>query len=293
MSRLLRRCLPWALLALACASNPLPPPSRPAAVSVDVLAVGHADAILLSSASGKHLLIDGGQSEDGPMVVAHLRAASACPLDMILLSHPHADHLGGLPRVIEECGARRYMDGGYHHESKSYARLLKLLEERAIPLLHAEAGRQIDLGPGAVLTLLGPPQPFLEDGAEGANASSVVARLSVGKSSILLAGDANATEEAWLLGRGQSLRSTVLKVGHHGSRTSSTADFLAAVSARLAVVSNKPNAPKHPHPETLARLRAAHAQVIETAKEGTIHLTLDGEGVTWSSANHPNQVPVP
>jgi competence protein ComEC len=227
------------------------------------------------------------------MVVAHLRAASACPLDMILLSHPHADHLGGLPRVIEECGARRYMDGGYRHESKSYARLLKLLEERAIPLLHAEAGRQIDLGPGAVLTLLGPPQPFLEDGAEGANASSVVARLSVGKSSILLAGDANATEEAWLLGRGQSLRSTVLKVGHHGSRTSSTADFLAAVSARLAVVSNKPNAPKHPHPETLARLRAARVQVIETAKEGTIHLALDAEGVTWSSANHPNQVRVP
>lgn len=295
MGRLWRYHLPWTLfvLGLACARNPLPAPSRPVAVSLDVLAVGQADAILLSSAANKHLLVDGGDAEDGPMVVAHLRTASACPLDLILLSHPHADHLGGLPRVIEECGTRRYMDGGYHHESKSYARLLKLLEEREIPLLRAEAGRQIDLGAGVVLTLLGPPQPFLQDGTEGANASSVVARLAVGKASVLLAGDANASEEAWLLSRGQRLRSTVLKVGHHGSRTSSTAAFLDAVSPRLAVVSNKPNAPKHPHPETLARLRAARAQVIETAKEGTIHLALDAEGVSWSSAKHPKQVPVP
>jgi beta-lactamase superfamily II metal-dependent hydrolase len=255
------------------------------------MAVGQADAILLSSAAGKHVLIDGGEA--GPSVVAYLRSRSACPLDLVLLTHPHADHLGGLPRVVEECGTRQYMDNGYHHESKTYARLLEILEERQIPLLHAEAGRQVDLGSGAMLVLLGPPQPFLEDGAEGANASSVVARLAVGKTSVLLAGDANATEEAWLLGRGQPLRSTVLKVGHHGSRTSSTGNFLAAVAPHLAVVSDKPDAPKHPHPETLGRLRAARAQVIETAKEGTIHLALDGEGVTWSSASHPTPVPVP
>jgi beta-lactamase superfamily II metal-dependent hydrolase len=260
---------------------------------VDVIAVGQADAILLSSAAGKHMLIDGGEAETGPAVVAHLRAASACPLDLILLTHPHADHLGGLPRVIEECGTRKYMDAGYPHESKSYLRLLRLLEEREIPLLRAEAGRQIELGAGAVLTLLGPPQPFLEDGAEGANASSVVARLGVGKASMLLAGDADATEEAWLLGRDQPLRSTVLKVGHHGSRTSATAEFLAAVAPHLAVVSDKPDAPKHPHPETLGRLRAARVQVLETAKEGTIHVALDAEGVTWSSGTHPNPVAVP
>jgi competence protein ComEC len=90
-----------------------------------------------------------------------------------------------------------------------------------------------------------------------------------------------------LLGRGFSLRSTVLKVGHHGSRTSSTAPFLAAVAPRLAVISNWPDAPKHPHPETLERLRVANAQVLETGREGTIHLEIDVETVTWATANHP------
>jgi competence protein ComEC len=117
--------------------------------------------------------------------------------------------------------------------------------------------------------------------------------LVVGRSSVLLAGDANAPEEKWLLGRGQSLRSTVLKVGHHGSRSSSTAPFLAAVSPRLAVISNWPDAPKHPHPDVVLRLAEAKAQVVETGREGTIHLELDGETVTWSSANHPRKVRLP
>jgi competence protein ComEC len=289
MGRLGLRFLSWMLLALGCARNPLPPSSRPVLASVDVMAVGKADAILLSSATGKHVLIDGGEAETAPAVLQHLRARSACPLDLILLSHPHADHLGGLPRVVEDCGTRKYMDGGFPHASKSYARLLAILEERGIPLLRAEAGRQIELGPGVSLTLLGPPQPFLREGDDGVNASSVVSRLAAGKSSVLLAGDADAAEEAWLLERGQPLRSTVLKVGHHGSRTSSTARFLAAVSPRLAVVSTKPDAPKHPHPETLARLRAVGATVVETAREGTIHLELDGKTVIWSSANHPQK----
>jgi len=294
MGRFGLRHLAWMLLALClgCPRNPLPAPSRPVAASVDVIAVGKADAILVSSASGKHVLIDGGEAETASQVLHHLRARSACPLDLILLTHPHADHLGGLPRVIEDCGTRKYMDSGYPHDTKIYLHLLTILEERGIPLLRAEAGREIELGSGVMLTLLGPPRPFLDQGDDGVNASSVVSRLAVGKSSVLLAGDADAVEEAWLLGRGCPLRSTVLKVGHHGSRTSSTARFLAAVSPRLAVVSSKPDAPKHPHPETLARLRAARATVIGTAREGTIHLELDGETVTWSSAKHPRKEPV-
>ncbi|MBN2576383.1 MAG: MBL fold metallo-hydrolase [Deltaproteobacteria bacterium] len=296
MSRTWLGHLRWALLALClgCPRNTVPPPtSRPTLATVDIIAVGHGDAILVTSAAGKRLLIDGGEAEAAPVVLARLRSRFACPLDLILLSHPHADHLGGLARVMEDCGARLYMDGGYRHDSRLYARLLEVVEELGIPLLRAEAGRQIDLGSGVVLTLLGPPRPFLEEGADGVNASSVVTRLQVGRSSVLFAGDATAPEENWLLGQGVGLRSTVLKVGHHGSRSSSTAGFLAAVAPRLAVISNWPNAPKHPHPETLERLRAVKAQVLETAREGTITIELDGEGVTWSSVNHPRKVPLP
>ena len=274
-----------ALFAVGCPRRPLPPPARSAVASVDFIAVGHGDAILVRSAARKCVLIDGGPVEATDTVLALLRQRQACPLDLILLTHPHADHAGGLRRVVERCGARQLMDGGYPHASQLYNRLLAVLEERGIPLLRAEAGRRIDLGMGVVLTLLGPPQPFLETGSDGVNASSVVSRLVVGRSSVLFAGDATAEEEAWLLGRGVTLRSTVLKVGHHGSRTSSSAPFLAAVAPRLAVISNPSDAPKHPHPETLARLARAGAEVLQTAREGTIHLELDGETVRRSGTN--------
>lgn len=283
---------PWLLLVgllwLGCARRPLPPPTtRPVVASVDIIAVGHGDSILVRSAAGKRLLIDGGEAKAAGAVLEVLHEREACPLDLILLTHPHADHVGGLPRVVESCGVRQVMDGGYPHGSQIYNRLLALLEERGIPLLRAEAGRRIELGMGVVLTLLGPPQPFLETGSDGVNASSVVSRLAVGGSSVLFTGDATARAEAWLLGQGRALRATVLKVGHHGSRTSSSSPFLAAVSPRLAVISNESDAPKHPHPETLARLAEVGARVLETAREGTIHLELDGETVTWSSASHP------
>ena len=279
-------------LGLACTRSPLAAPPSRAAATVDIIDVGHGDAILISSAAGKRMLIDGGKPEAAPAVLAVLRSRSLCPLDLILLTHRHADHLGGLRRVIEECGARLFMDSGFRHDSELYERLLATLEKHGVALRQAEAGRQIDLGSGAVLTLLGPPQPPLT-APDAANANSVVARLTVGKSSVLLVGDADFAEEHWLLGRGVDLRSTVLKLGHHGSRTSSSESLLRAVAPRLAVVSNKPDDASHPHPETDARLHDSGARILETAKEGTIRLELDPEAVTFQTAKHPQETRLP
>jgi len=262
------------------------PPSRPA-VQVDVISVGAGDAILVSSPTGKHLLIDGGDSEAAPAVLAALRQRSACPLDMILLTHRHADHLGGLKRVVENCGAKLFMDSGFAHDSTVYAHLLDALEKHHVPLRQAELGRQIELGGGALLTLLGPPHPFIEKSVDIVNANSVVSRLEIGRTSMLFAGDAEAQAEKRLLDSNTAVRSTVLKVGHHGSRTSSTAEFLRAVSPRLAVVSNAAGDSKHPHPDTLVRLK--QTRVVETALEGTIHLDLDGETVTFRTEQHPEK----
>jgi competence protein ComEC len=286
----------WPLLAaslcLACARAALPTHAQ-AVVQVDVIAVNHGDSILVTSAAGKSLLIDGGEAEAADAILAVLRSRGVCPLDMILLTHPHSDHAGGLARVIDECGARLFMDSGRPHASLVYARLLERIEKRGIPLRQAEAGRTIDLGSNITLTLLGPPRPFIESGADSANANSVVTRLALGKTSVLFAGDADISEESWLLAQGTTLRSSVLKVGHHGSRTSSSAEFLSAVSPRLAVISNRPDAPKHPHPETLERLQQARARIMETAREGTIHLELDGETIVLRSEKHPEQVWLP
>lgn len=283
-----------ATLWLGCARGVLPPPEHPTLApplaSVDVISVGRADAILVRSAAGKRMLIDGGEAASAPAVLAVLRQQSACPLDLILLTHPHADHAGGLPRIVEDCGAPRLMDSGYPHPSRVYARLLETLERRGVALSRAEPGLEIDLGAGTTLTLLGPPQPFLRQGDDLVNANSVVARLTAGRVSVLFAADANLAGEAWLLGRGLPLRSTVLKVGHHGSRTSSTVDFLAAVAPRLAIISNGGDSAKHPHPETLARLAAVRARVVETGRAGTVHLELGEDGISWSSQTGRGEV---
>lgn len=293
------RLLPWAILSglsfLSCVRGSPPVVAAPAqgTLRVDFIAVGHGDSILVTSTNGKRLLIDGGEAEAAPTILAHLRRRGACPLDVILLTHAHSDHAGGLAKIIEECGARMFVDSGYPHSSAIYARLLEKIEQRKVQLLQAQPGRQFDLGEGATLTLLGPPQPFIDRGAEGANANSVVSRLSLGKTSVLFTGDADVAEEKWLLAHSASLQSTVLKVGHHGSRTSSSSEFLRAVAPRLAVISNWPDAPKHPHPETLVRLGEARARVLETGREGTIQLELDGKTIAFRTEKHPTEAPMP
>jgi beta-lactamase superfamily II metal-dependent hydrolase len=279
------------VLALACLRAPVPTPPSRATLQVDVISVGRGDAILVSSPTGKRLLIDGGEAEAAPAVLAVLRQRGACPLDLILLTHRHADHLGGLKKVVEGCGVRLFMDSGYPHASALYARLLDALEKHHVPLYQAQSGREIELGGGAVLTLLGPPQPFIEKSVDSVNANSVVSRLQMGRTSVLFTGDAEAQAEKRLLEGAVALGSTVLKIGHHGSRTSSTREFLHAVSPRLALVSNAAGDVKHPHPETLERLRGV--RVLQTAQEGTIHLDLDGEVVRVRTVIHPQQERMP
>jgi len=279
-----------AVLACLCAwlgwAGTTTPPTRKAKLHVDFLDVGHGDATLITSPTGKTVLIDGGLEEAGPGIVSFLRSKNACPLDMILLTHRHADHLGGLVHVIESCGVRLYLDAPYPHDSSIYAKLLRVLESRKVPVRQAERGRLIDLGDGARLLLLGPPSPILAGGDSDVNANSVVSRLDYGKGSVLFAADAEELGERWLLESGAELRATVLKVGHHGARHSSTLRFLSAIMPLAAVISTEADDPKHPHPETMARLAQVGAQVFRTDLDGTIALEMDGESLTLRGGAH-------
>jgi beta-lactamase superfamily II metal-dependent hydrolase len=250
-----------------------------AVLQVDFLAVGHGDSAFITSPTGKTVLIDGGLEETGATIVAFLRSRNACPVDLVLLTHRHADHLGGLVRVIEGCGARLYLDAPYPHDSAIYAKLLDALESQHVPVRQAERGRSVDLGDGAQLLLLGPPSPFIAEGNGGVNANSVVTRLDYGKGSVLFAADAEASAENWLLSSGAALRATVLKVGHHGSRHSSSPRFLQSVLPRVAVISTGSGDPHHPHLETLQRLAQVGAQVFRTDVDGQVTLEMDGESI--------------
>jgi competence protein ComEC len=252
---------------------------------VDFVAVGQGDAVLITSPAGKTVLIDGGPSEAGERLAAFVAARTRAPLDLVLLTHRHADHLGGLGAVIRRQGARLFMDAPRAHPSPAYAALLRTLEERRIPVRDAVAGRTIDLGGGARLVLLGPPAPPLTGTRSDVNANSVVARLEHGQVRMLLTGDAEAPTERWLLHTGVDLRASVLKVAHHGSRYASSAAFLAAVAPAIAVVScGIGNEYHHPHQATIARLQRQGARVLRTDQDGTVTVSSDGRAVSVESS---------
>lgn len=280
---LLRRRLPGLLaLALALWSWLAPPVQAAPRLRVDFVAVGQGDATLVTSPVGKTVLIDGGPVQAGDELVAFLRGRGVGPLDLVLLTHRHEDHLGGLSAVLARRGARLFLDAlppeGGGHGTPAYRRLLDVIERRQIPVRQALAGRTIELGGSARLVLLTPPSPAIAGSRSDVNANSVVARLEYGRVRMLLAADVEAVTERWLLSSGVDLRATVLKVAHHGSRHSTTAAFLAAVSPAVAVIQvGRDNRYRHPSPETLARLAQANVRVFRTDRDGTVTLETDGE----------------
>lgn len=263
-------------LALWLATVALALPARAAELTVTFFDVGQGDAALIVSPTGKTVLIDAGP----PAAAAHLHERLAAllhaPLDLALLTHPHLDHLGGMEAALSARGAALFMDSGFDHPSESYGRLLSFLEAQQVRVVNARAGRKIDLGGGAVLTLLGPPEPFLEGTRSDVNANSVVARLTYGARAVLFTGDAEEPTERLLL-QGGGLRADVLKVAHHGSGHSSTRVFLQAVQPTVALISvGAGNDYGHPSEEAVARLQNAGARVYRTDLDGEVTLHTDG-----------------
>ena len=253
---------------------------------VDFIAVGQGDAALVTSPTGKTVLIDGGPPEARDALIAFLRERGGKPLDLVILSHRHADHLGGLPEVVRAVGTRLFMDATFPHPTPLYESLMHALDERSVPVRQAERGRRIDLGGGAFATLLSPPVPPIARSRSPVNANSVVLRIDYGRIGILFAGDAEAATERWLLADGAKLGAQILKVAHHGSRYSSTGAFLRAVHPTVAVVSvGTGNEYGHPAPETIARLEKLGARVLRTDLDGTVTVETDGERITVRPAH--------
>ncbi len=274
-----------ALLAPLRAGAKAPPQLR-----VDFIDVGQGDAALVTSPTGKTVLIDGGPRRSSRALLTFLAAHTHGPVDLILLTHRHEDHLGGLTAVVRERGARQFLDAPVPHAGGAYAALLRALEARGVPAKQAVRGRVIDLGGGATLTLLGPPEPPIVGSRSDVNANSVVARLAYRDFSVLFAGDAEAPTEAWLLSSGADLHAAVLKVAHHGSRYASGARFLAAVAPRIAVISvGAGNDYGHPAPQTLERLARRNAAIYRTDMDGDVTIETDGRSVDVHAARGRQQ----
>ncbi len=243
--------------------------------------VGNADSILIRQGE-VNALIDAGERGDGDDVLAYLNNQGVKKLDLVIATHPHADHIGGMADVINGITVDKfvmsYMPEDETPTSATYLNMLEALDNESVPVEEAEPGRVYTLGT-AQLTVLAP----LSESDE-ANNISVVTRLIFGERSFLFMGDAETDVEEELLVSGRTLSADVIKVGHHGSNTSSSQAFLTKVDPDYAIVPcGKSNSYGHPHSEVLTRLNKMGVTVYRADVHGHIAIATDGKDLTIST----------
>jgi competence protein ComEC len=203
-------------------------------------------------------------------------------IDAIIITNPDADHISGFSDVFKNYKVDRVFEPGTFNGSKTYQNLEAEIKNKNIPNIRAEKGMRLDLGGGAVIDILFPNQDV---SLWNPNDGSIIMKLSYGQTSVMLTGDATSKTEKIVLEdfSNTALASTILKVPHHGSRTSSSQDFVKAVSPIYALISDgKDNKYGHPHQNTLDTLAQFSAQVFRTDLLGTIIMQSDGQNVSFS-----------
>ncbi|WP_318566656.1 lamin tail domain-containing protein [Salinigranum marinum] len=254
-------------------------------LTVHFINVGQGDSTLVVGPTGETMLVDTGDfRDDGEYVVDYLDSRGIDRIDYLVSTHADADHIGGNAAVIERFetegeGVGAVYDPGVTASTATYDRYLDAVEQYDVPLYRTETGDEIPLA-GATVSVLAPPRPPLADGDR--NDNSVVLRLSFGETSVLLPGDAGAVEEPYLVDtHGRALDVTLLKAGHHGSSSSTSAEVLDATTPSAVVVSSAYDSRYgHPHEEVLGRLSARSIPTYWTGTHGTIVATSDGRTVT-------------
>lgn len=257
---------------------------RPRPLVVTVLDVGQGDSLVIQSPTGRTVLVDGGSHDrmntgvGQRVIVPYLRQAGVTKLEAILLTHRHEDHVNGTPSVLLEVPTARLLDPqGPPGEFTDYEGVRALARRQGLVVARLRRGAVLNLGGGARLWVLWPPEQWVEGTRDDENNNSLVLKLTYGRTSFLLTGDLEDEGERHLLGYHDDLRSTVLKAGHHGGRGTTSQAFLDAVQPRICVISvGRHNRFGHPAAETLQRLGHTRVRIYRTDYDGAVTFRSDG-----------------
>ncbi len=253
-------------------------------LEVKVLDVGQGDAILIKTAE-QTIFIDTGDLDEHPKLEAALKKENITTVDKLIITHPHADHLGGASVLFKKCEVKAVYDNGEPTTAKFYRDYLKTIKAKNIPYKALVDGDVLDFGAGVTFSVLSPTAEMVKAGGKkkgkpNLNINSIVGRLVFGDFTMLFTGDAEKETEKSTLSRhsADEISSLVLKSPHHGSKTSSTTAFLQATAPEVVAIScGAGNDYGHPHKDVLERYKKFNIKVYRTDKEGTIAIVSDGK----------------
>lgn len=251
------------------------PAANPDTMEVHFIDVGQGDATLITC-GGHAMLIDAGDDTKGTAVQHYLNQQKIATLDYLILTHPDADHIGGAPVIITKFEIRQVFVSNFEKDNRTYEKLIQALDYRRLDAATPEAGAEYALGT-AVMTVLAPNAEY-----DNPNDASIALLIQNGDNKFLFTGDAGAAAERDILDTGMDISADVYKVGHHGSRYSTSADFLEAAAPAYAVIScAQDNAYGYPHAEILNMLKAHGVKVYRTDEAGTVIAASDGKEITF------------
>jgi competence protein ComEC len=276
------------IFTTGCTDSPGFPANRTPATEnttdlrVYFLDVGQGDSSLILFRD-KVILIDAGEVDQGDRVVRDIRKTGADHIDLLVATHPHSDHIGGMQKVLANFPVEKVLDSGLISTSPLYEQFLRTIDRKKIPYMIAEQGQTIDIDPAVRILVLSPPKERIGDDL---NTNSIVLRVSSGTLNLLYSGDTTTAAEEIMEKAGYPLDAQILKVGHHASYSSSSAAFIARVRPDIAVISlGTDNPDGYPHREPLQRLQNAGVVIYRTDRNGTILIRSNGAAYSVMTEN--------
>lgn len=246
-------------------------------MKIHYIDVGQGDATLVQ-VNGENLLIDAGPNKSAESLVQYLKGIGITTINHVIATHPHEDHIGGMDEVFEAFEIKNFYSPKVEHTTKTFEKMIKAVANEGLKITTIKAGdgSKIDLGEGTKVEIFSP----VDDKYHELNDYSPIMKITFGNDSFLFTGDSEKFAEKQVIANGENIDADVLKVGHHGSTTSSSEEFIKKVSPKIAIIPvGEGNDYGHPHKEILELLNKNNIKLLRTDLEGTIVLESDGTSI--------------